>query len=57
MHGNIARIEVPEADIERLAGEKIRAKVYERLKETGFTYVTLDMRGYRMGSMNETLLF
>ena len=55
MHGNIARIEVPEKDITRLAEEEIREAVYKRFKEIGFIYVTLDMRGYRQGSMNETL--
>ncbi len=55
MHGNIARIEVPAKDIPRLAEEGLRNEVYERFKEIGFMFVTLDMRGYRMGSMNETL--
>ena len=55
MHGNIARIEVPAKDIQRLAGEKIRESVCKRFKEIGFMYVTLDMLGYRLGSMNETL--
>ena len=55
MHGNIARIEVPAKDITRLAEDGIREEVYKRFKEIGFMYVTLDMRGYRLGSMNETL--
>ncbi len=55
MHGNIARIEVPAKDIQRLAGEKIRESVCKRFKEIGFMYVTLDMLGYRLGSMNEIL--
>ena len=55
MHGNMARIEVPAKDIMRLAEDEIRGRVYERFKEIGFMYVTLDMRGYRLGSMNETL--
>ena len=55
MHGNIARIEVPAKDISRLAEEEIREKVYARFKEIGFLFVTLDLRGYRLGSMNETL--
>ena len=55
LHGNIARIEVPAKDISRLAGEGIREEVYERFKEIGFMYVTLDMKGYRTGSMNEAL--
>jgi uncharacterized protein len=55
MHGNIARIEVPAKDIPRLAGDEVREEIYERFKEIGFLYVTLDMRGYRTGSMNEAL--
>ncbi len=55
MHGNLARIEVPAKDIERLADEEIRESVYKRFKEIGFMYVTLDMMGYRLGSMNEML--
>lgn len=55
LHGNIARIEVPEADIARLAQADIRTTVYERFKEIGFLFVTLDMHGYTTGSMNVTL--
>ena len=55
IHGNIARIEVPAAAITRLAAEDIRDEVYKRFKEIGFKFVTLDMQGYRLGSMNETL--
>ena len=55
MHGNIARIEVPAKDIPLLAHDEIREEVYKRFKEIGFMYVTLDMQGYRMGSMNETI--
>ena len=55
MHGNMARIEVAEVDIPRLAEEKIRKAVYERFKDIGFMFVTLDMRGYQTGSMNATL--
>ncbi len=55
MHGNIARIEVPEADIVRLASDEVRTLVYEEFKKLGFLFVTLDMKGYRTGSMNATL--
>ena len=52
-HGDMARIEVPPADIPRLAtrAEEIAAA----LKSFGFTYVALDLQGYRTGSLNETL--
>lgn len=55
MHGDIARIEVPPARIAELAEESMRAKVAAKLKELGFQYVTLDMMGYRTGSMNEMI--
>ena len=55
MHGNIARIEVSPADIPRLASEDIRSAVYEEFKKLGFLFVTLDMKGYRTGSMNATI--
>lgn len=55
IHGKMARIEVPAIDIPRLAADGIREEVYERFKKIGFSYVALDMRGYRLGSMNETL--
>ena len=55
IHGNLARIEVPAEDIKRLASEEIRNEVFTRFKDIGFMFVTLDMRGYKMGSMNETI--
>ena len=55
MHGDLARIEVPAEDIERLAADKMRMKVYDRFKEIGFLYVSLDLKGYSMGSMNATI--
>ena len=55
MHGNIARIEVPPEDITRLAADEIREAVYDRFRELGFLFVTLDMKGYKSGSMNATL--
>ena len=54
-HGNIARIEVPPAELVRFLEEDTRVKVVRYLKETGFTYVTLDLQGYRTGAMNEVL--
>ncbi len=55
LHGKIARIEVPANDIERLASSKIREAVYKKFKELGFMFVTIDMLGYKLGSMNATL--
>ena len=54
-HGDVARIEVPKADIARLVDEDTAQKVIARMKEAGFTYVTIDLEGFRSGSMNEVL--
>lgn len=52
-YGDAARIEVAAGEIPRLVSES--ASVVSGLKALGYRYVTLDMEGYRMGSMNETL--
>ena len=52
-HGDLARIEVPPYDIPHLAARA--AEIAAAFKEFGFAYVTLDLRGYRTGSMNEVL--
>ena len=54
-HNEIARIEVGSSELSRFYDEKIRCIIIRRFKEAGFTYVTLDMEGYRTGSMNEAL--
>ena len=54
-HGDVARIEVPAADIPRLVDGETSKKVIARMKEAGFTYVTIDLEGFRSGSMNEVL--
>ena len=54
-HGKTARIEIPPEEIESLLAPRTRRRVVKRLKEIGFTYVTLDLQGYRSGSMNEAL--
>lgn len=55
IHGLMARIEVAENDIVRMVDLDVRSHIVNALKEYGFTYVSLDLSGYRMGSMNETL--
>ncbi len=52
-HGDMARIEVPPEAIPRIAAHA--AEIAAALKSFGFTYVALDLQGYRTGSMNETL--
>ena len=53
--GTTARIEASPDRIPILAQPELRDKILAHLKNLGFTYVTLDLRGYRSGSMNETL--
>ena len=55
LHGTIARLEILPEEFSRIVQEEIRTKIYSSLKGLGFSYVTLDLRGYRTGSMNETL--
>lgn len=54
LHGELARVEVEPGEISALAGE-CREEFLAVLKDIGFQYVTLDMQGYRTGSMNEVL--
>lgn len=51
-HDNIARIEVEKNEIHKFFSNDILDKTNNKLKEIGFRYVTLDMAGYKMGSMN-----
>ncbi len=53
--GKLARIEIPADDIPRLLAAEIREKILTALKHAGYLYVTLDIQGYRTGSMNEAL--
>lgn len=55
IHGNLARIEVLPEQFDKLMEEKVRVDVVAKLKEYGFLYVTMDLAGYRMGSMNDAL--
>ncbi len=54
-HGDIARVEVVEEDLAKLCTEPLRSKLIEKAKEAGYLYLTVDLQGYRTGSMNETL--
>ena len=55
IHGTLARIEVLPEEFSRVMDEKMRSAITEKLSEIGFSYVTLDLQGYRTGSMNEVL--
>jgi uncharacterized protein len=52
-HGEIARVEVRPEEFEKLMTESARRKVAAELKKLGYTYVALDLEGYRTGSLNE----
>ncbi|MBE0429642.1 MAG: ATP-dependent sacrificial sulfur transferase LarE [Thermoleophilia bacterium] len=54
-HGDVARIEVPQQTLSDLADGGCRREVVNGLKKIGFRYVTLDLEGFRSGSMNEVL--
>ena len=53
IHGMMARIEVEPAEFSKVLEN--REKITKEFKTYGFTYVTMDLTGYRTGSMNETL--
>lgn len=54
-HDNLARIEIAPEELPRAMTAEVFSAMSKQLKEAGFTYVTLDVDGYRTGSMNETL--
>jgi len=54
-HGPIARIEVEPSDISLLIADEVRERIVTRFRELGYIYVTVDLVGYRTGSMNEVL--
>lgn len=55
LHGKMARIEILPEEFDKIIEEKVRTKITSKFREYGFTYVSLDLNGYRTGSMNETL--
>lgn len=54
-HGTTVRIEIPPELFPRILGETTRLDIIGHAKAAGFTYVCLDLEGYRTGSLNETL--
>ena len=50
--GDLARLEVPIAELPRLATDPLRTQLTKRLEEIGFHFVTLDLQGLRSGSLN-----
>jgi pyridinium-3,5-biscarboxylic acid mononucleotide sulfurtransferase len=55
-HGKVARIEVLPDDLPRLCQDPLRGEVVHALKQLGYTYITLDLQGFRSGSGNEALV-
>ena len=53
LHGKIARIELIPEEFEEAVN--LRHRIVELLKDCGFSYITLDLKGYRSGSMDEVL--
>lgn len=54
-HGDTARIEVAPEEFAKVVGDEARLRLVKRLKKLGYVYVTLDLEGYRTGSLNEPL--
>lgn len=55
VHGSLARIEVLPEELGRIMQEPLRSEIYDGMKQIGFSYVAVDLKGYRTGSLNETL--
>jgi pyridinium-3,5-biscarboxylic acid mononucleotide sulfurtransferase len=54
-HGEVARIEVEQEMFPRLLAAEVRSEITEKFKKAGFAYVTLDLQGFRSGSLNEAV--
>lgn len=54
-HDAIARIEIPPEDMDKITTEPKRQRIVEKLKSIGFKYITVDLQGFRSGSLNELL--
>ena len=54
-HGELARVEVDPAELPRALDPTVARRIVDALKPLGFRYVSLDLEGYRMGSLNEVL--
>src|SRR6266849_584328 len=55
LHDKLARVEISPDEMQRALAPEMAATMADRLKTAGFTYVALDLEGYRQGSLNETL--
>ncbi len=55
IHNLMARIEIEETEFEKLIQKHTRDEVVKKFQELGFTYISMDLKGYRTGSMNEVI--
>jgi uncharacterized protein len=55
LHDKLARVEIAPDEMPRALSPDMAAAIAKELKAAGFTYVSLDLEGYRQGSLNETL--
>jgi len=55
IHDSLARVEISPDELPKALSQEMAAAIAERLKSVGFAYVTLDLEGYRQGSLNEAL--
>jgi uncharacterized protein len=55
LHDKLARVEIAPDEMPRALAPEMAAAIADRLKATGFSYVALDLEGYRQGALNETL--
>ena len=55
LHDKLARVEIAPEEMPRAMSPEMAASISARLKAAGFTYVALDLEGYRQGSLNESL--
>jgi len=54
-HDSVARLEIARSEMQRALDPEVNARLVAALKELGYQYVSLDLQGYRLGSLNEAL--
>ena len=54
-HNDVARIEVPVEDLALMIDDQTRQTIVKKIREAGYLYVTLDLAGFRSGSLNEAI--
>ena len=54
-HETIARIEIEPSDFNAISSDPLRSEISKEFKNIGYSYVTLDLEGFRSGSLNEIL--